>query len=60
METSAFTDINVRDAFETLVQEIYNAKSREDANERRNNQGRKLVHNDPSLDDKKNNLCCNM
>lgn len=27
METSAFTDINVRDVFETLVQEIYNVKS---------------------------------
>ena len=31
METSAFTDINVRDVFETLVQEIYNVKSRVDA-----------------------------
>jgi Rab family protein len=29
METSAFTDINVRDVFELLVQEIYNVKSRE-------------------------------
>ena len=30
METSAFTDTNVRDVFEMLVQEIYNVKSRED------------------------------
>ena len=60
METSAFTDINVRDAFETLVQEIYNVKSREDANERRTNQGRKLVHNDPTLDEKKGFTCCGM
>lgn len=29
METSAFTDVNVRDVFELLVQEIYNVKSRE-------------------------------
>jgi len=29
METSAFTDVNVRDVFEVLVQEIYNVKSRE-------------------------------
>ncbi len=32
METSAFTDINVRDVFEHLVQEIYNVKSREGGN----------------------------
>ena len=35
METSAFTDFNVRDIFETLVQEIYNVKSMEDMNNRR-------------------------
>ena len=35
METSALTDINVRDIFETLVQEIYNVKSREDLAARR-------------------------
>lgn len=29
METSAITDVNVRDAFEILVQEIYNVKARE-------------------------------
>lgn len=55
METSAYTDINVRDAFETLVQEIYNVKSREDLIAKRNQGGKKLVHNDPSLEEKK--LC---
>ena len=35
METSAFTDVNVRDVFEMLVQEIYNTKSREDLNGQR-------------------------
>ena len=29
METSAYTDVNVRDVFELLIQEIYNVKSRE-------------------------------
>jgi Rab family protein len=29
METSAAADVNVRDSFELLVQEIYNVKSRE-------------------------------
>ena len=54
METSAFTDVNVRDVFEMLVQEIYNTKSREDLNGQRTQTGKKiLVHNDPSLDDKK-------
>ncbi len=53
METSAFTDINVRDVFEMLVQEIYNVKSREDLAARRNGQGKKLVHNDPTLEEKK-------
>ena len=38
METSAFADLNVRDVFEMLVQEIYNVKSREDQMER-NGQG---------------------
>ena len=28
METSAFADVNVKDVFELLVQEIYNVKSR--------------------------------
>jgi Rab family protein len=52
METSAYTDINVRDVFEMLVQEIYNVKSREDL-VARNQGGRKLVHQDPSLEEKK-------
>jgi len=52
-ETSAFTDINVRDVFEVLVQEIFNVKSQEDASSRRNQGGKRLVHNDPSLEEKK-------
>lgn len=36
METSAFADVNVRDVFEMLVQEIYNVKSREDLAARKN------------------------
>lgn len=57
METSAFADVNVRDVFELLVQEIYNVKSREDMQANRNKGGRKLVHNDPSLEDK-GYTCC--
>ena len=50
METSAFADLNVRDVFEMLVQEIYNVKSRED---QIGNQGRKkLTHFDPNLEKK--------
>ena len=44
METSAFADVNVKDVFELLVQEIYNVKSREDLMARRNGGGRMLVH----------------
>jgi len=55
METSAFTDINVRDSFELLVQEIYNVRSREDLAQRRH-QGKKIVHNDPSIE--KGSTCC--
>ena len=54
-ETSAYTDHNVRDVFEVLVQEIYNVKSREDTGARKNQGGKRLVHQDPSLEDKK--LC---
>jgi GTPase SAR1 family protein len=36
METSAYADVNVRDVFELLVQEIYNVKSREDLMAKRN------------------------
>ena len=53
METSAYIDINVRDAFELLVQEIYNTKSREDLIAKRNAGGKQIVHNDPSLEEKK-------
>ena len=58
METSAYTDINVRDVFETLVQEIYNVKSREDMTAKRNQGGRKLVHNDPSIEEKRTMCGC--
>lgn len=50
METSAFTDINVRDVFETLVQEIYNVRSREDMQTKKMQGGKKLVYNDPNLE----------
>ena len=53
METSAYTDLNVRDVFEHLVQEIYNVKSREDLLAKRNQGGKRLVHNDPNLEEKK-------
>ena len=53
METSAFADVNVRDVFEMLVQEIYNVKSREDLLAKRSQGGKKLVHNDPNLEEKK-------
>ena len=53
METSAFTDINVRDVFELLVQEIYNVKSREGGNSNKGGTGGKvLIHNDPSIEKK--------
>jgi Rab family protein len=58
METSAVTDINVRDCFELLVQEIYNVKSREDNMAKKQAAGRKLVHNDPSLDNNKTGCSC--
>ena len=57
METSAFADVNVKDVFELLVQEIYNVKSREDLMARRNGGGRMLVHQDPSLE-KGSGGCC--
>lgn len=60
METSAFTDVNVRDVFELLVQEIYNVKSREQQPKVAQG-GRVLVHNDPSLEggEGKKDSCCN-
>lgn len=59
METSAFTDVNVRDVFELLVQEIYNVKSREQTPKQAPG-GRVLVHNDPSLEggEGKGGACC--
>ena len=48
METSAFADLNVRDVFELLVQEIYNVKSREDQSGRTGG-GRVLKHDDPNF-----------
>jgi len=48
METSAVQDVNVRDCFETLVQEIYIVQNSQDLNNRRNQQkrGRVLEVND--------------
>jgi Rab family protein len=57
METSAVQDINVRDVFELLVQEIYNVKSREQP-KRDEKSGRVLIHNDNDLDGKKESTCC--
>ena len=60
IETSAFTDTNVRDSFETLVQEIYNVRSHEEMQTRLNS-GKQLVFNDPELDDgrqHKRSGCC--
>ena len=49
LETSAVEDVNVRDVFELLVQEIYNVKSREQQPSRGEG-GKVLIHNDPSLE----------
>ena len=57
-ETSAYTDHNVRDVFEVLVQEIYNVKSQEDINARRAQGGRRLVHNDPNMEGEKKFCQC--
>jgi hypothetical protein len=59
METSAVQDINVRDVFELLVQEIYNVKSIEQP--KKEEKGvRILIHNDENLEGggKKDNTCC--
>jgi GTPase SAR1 family protein len=61
IETSAFTDTNVRDSFEILVQEIYNVRSHEEMQNRMNvsNSTRKLVFNDENFDDgNKGGNCC--
>ena len=53
IETSAFTDTNVRDSFEILVQEIYNVRSHEEMLNRMNpnTSTRRLVFNDDGFDD---------
>ena len=61
IETSAFTDTNVRDSFEILVQEIYNVRSHEEMQSRmnQNNSARKLVFNDDNFDDgRRSGGCC--
>ena len=61
IETSAFTDTNVRDSFEILVQEIYNVRSHEEMQNRMNpnSSTRKLVFNDENFDDQnKGGTCC--
>ena len=58
-ETSAYTDINVRDVFEVLVQEIYNVKSREDLAAKRNQGGGRIISiKDPSLETEKKGCGC--
>ena len=58
METSAVQDINVRDVFELLVQEIYNVKSIEQPKKEEKG-GRILIHNDENLEGgKKDSTCC--
>lgn len=50
METSAFADVNVRDVFEYLVQEIYTVQNSQNLNSMRNQaRGRTLQHSDPNL-----------
>lgn len=60
IETSAFTDTNVRDSFETLVQEIYNVRSHEEMQSRMNSgqRSKQLVFNDPDLEDGRNKSSC--
>lgn len=60
IETSAFTDTNVRDSFETLVQEIYNVRSHEEMNQRLNPGGKSkpFVFTDEEFDEGKKDNCC--
>jgi|TARA_B110000305_G_scaffold216246_1_gene254536 hypothetical protein len=51
IETSAFSDTNVRDSFEILVQEIYNVRSSQEIESRMNQNGKRLVFNDDNFDD---------
>mgnify|MGYP000339037940 CR=1 FL=1 len=60
IETSAFTDTNVRDSFENLVQEIYNVRSHEEMNQRLNQGGKQkpFVYLDEEFDEGKKDNCC--
>ena len=59
IETSAYTDTNVRDSFETIVQEIYNVRSHEEMQSRMNpSNTKKLVFHDDNFDDGQNARCC--
>ena len=60
IETSAFTDTNVRDSFEILVQEIYNVRSHEEMQNRLNpnSNSRKLVYTDDDLEGNNKGMCC--
>mmetsp|Transcript_8334 Transcript_8334/g.11532 ORF Transcript_8334/g.11532 Transcript_8334/m.11532 type:complete len:107 (+) Transcript_8334:460-780(+) len=50
METSAMADVNVRDVFEYLVQEIYTVQNSQNLSSMRNQtRGKKLTHSDPNL-----------
>ena len=62
-EASAQTDVNVRELFENLLQEIYNVKSKEShiKMEEGDTKKRRLVYDDPEFEKKKNGSnCCNM
>ena len=59
METSAFADVNVRDVFEYLVQEIYTVQNSQNLNSMRNQtRGRMLQHSDPNLGQAQGSMCC--
>ena len=59
METSAFADVNVRDVFEYLVQEIYTVQNSQNLNSMRNQtRGRMLQHSDPNLGQAQGGMCC--
>ena len=60
METSAVQDVNVRDVFEYLVQEIYTVQNSQNLNSRRQNKAgvKKIVWQDPNLDQNSGGMCC--
>jgi len=60
METSAVQDVNVRDVFEYLVQEIYTVQNSQNLNSRRQNKAgvKKIVWQDPNLDQNQGGMCC--